>query len=219
VADYRAERGQVDYSVVPRADDRCARAVRPVDWELLPDDCWAELVVDGYLAARALADLIPPDAHSQLQAGFPADFLPQFPVGSQGTQMQVVPVARNLPDDPWSQSQVFPGGPALPSDGTPRYWLDADSALHASLKVHQDARPVLAAVWQKVQVAEAGFSWQRLAGLQLPRGAQSRGQRSKLSPRERFRALEPQQLSHSPVPMRSVVELLELSLSPPAARW
>jgi hypothetical protein len=62
-ADYWAEWVQVDYSVVPRADDRCARAVRPVDWELLPDDCWAELVVDGYSAAQALADLIPPDAH------------------------------------------------------------------------------------------------------------------------------------------------------------
>jgi hypothetical protein len=211
VADHWAEWVQVDYSVVPRADDRCARAVRPVDWELLPDDCWAELVVDGYLAAPALADLIPPDAHSQLQAG--------FPVGSQGTQMQAVRVARNLPDDRWSESQVFPVAPALPSDGTPRYWLDADSAPHASLTVVLDVRPVLAAVWQKALVAEAAFSWQRLAGSQLPRGAQSRGQRSKLSPRERFRALEPQQRSHSPVPMRSVVDLLELSLSPPAARW
>ena len=219
MADYRAEWVQVDYSVVPRADDRCAPAVRPVDWELLPDDCWAELVVDGYSAAQALADLIPPDAHSQLQAGFPADFLAEFPVGSQGTQMQVVPVARNLPDDRWSESQVFPAAPALPSDGTPRYWLDADSALHASLTVVQDVRPVLAAVWQKALVAEAAFSWQRLAGSQLPLGAQLRGQRSKLSPQERFRALEPQQLCHSPVPMRSVVDLLELSLSLPAAHW
>jgi hypothetical protein len=219
LADCWAEWVQVDYSVEPRADGRCARAVRPVDWELLPDDCWAELVADGYSAAPVLADLIPPDAHSQLQAGFPADFLAEFPVGSQGTQMQVVPVARNLPDDRWSESQVFPAAPALPSCGTPRYWLDADSALHASLTVVQDVLPVLAAVWQKALVAEAVFSWQRPAGSQLPRGAQSRGQQSKLSPRERFRASERQQRSHSPVPMRSVVDLLELSLWPLAARW
>jgi hypothetical protein len=219
VADYWADWVQVDYSVVPRADDRCARAVRPVDWELLPADCWAELVVDGYSAALALADLVPPDARSQLPADFPADFLAEFPVGSQGTQMQVVPVARNLPDDRWSGSQVFPAVPASPLDGTPRYWLDADSVLHASLTAVLDVPPVLAAVWQKVLVAEAVFSWQRLAGSQLPRGAQSRGLRSTLSTRERFRALEPPPLSHSPVPMRSVVDLLELSLSPPAARW
>jgi len=129
-----------------------------VDWELLPDDCWAELVADGYSAAPVLADLIPPDAHSQLQAGFPADFLAEFPVGSQGTQMQVVPVARNLRDDRWSESQVFPAAPALPSDETLRYWLDADSALHASLTVVQDVRPVLAAVWQKALGAAAAFS-------------------------------------------------------------
>jgi hypothetical protein len=219
VADYWAEWVQVDYSVVPRADDRCARAVRQVDWELPPDDYWAALVVDGYSAVPALADLVPPDAHSQLPAEFPADFLAEFPVGSLGKQMQVVPVARNLPDDRWSESQAFPAAPALPSDGTPRYWLDAGSALHASLTVVQDVRPVLAAVWQKVLVAEAAFSWQRLAGSQLPRGAQSRAQRLKLSTQERFRALEPQQLSHSPVLMRFVVDLLALSLSPPAARW
>jgi hypothetical protein len=211
VADYWAEWVQVDYSVVPRADDRCARAARQVDWELLPDDYWAELVVDGYSAVPAPADLFPPDAHSQLPE--------EFPVGSLGKQMQVVPVARNLPDDRWSESQAFPAAPALPSDGMPRYWLDADSALHASLTVVQDVRPVLAAVWQKALEAEAAFSWQRLAGSQLPRGAPSRGQRSKTSLQERFRASEPQQLSHSPVPLRSAVDLLELSLSLPAARW
>ena len=211
VADCWAEWVQVDCSVVPQADDRCARVVRQVDWELLPDDYWAELVVDGYSAVPALADLVPPDAHSQLPA--------EFPVGSLGKQMQVVPVARNLLDDRWSESQAFPAAPALPSDGTPRYWLGAGSALHASLTVVQDVRPALAAVWQKALVAEAAFSWQRLAGSQLPRGAQSRAQRSKLSTQERFRALEPPQLSHSPVPMRSVVDLLALSLSLPAARW
>ena len=199
--DFPVESARV-YSVVPPVADSSLD-----DSELLPAG-WQAESARACSAVLALGGLARTDAHSQPE---------QCPDDWPEAWLQVDPVARRLQDGPWSASRVFLQ--ALPSPSDAPLPLEAAFASGCGLAVLQDARPGPAAVSQKVRAAEVEFSWRRLAGSQLPLVAQSRDLRSQLSIPVRFRALEPQQLSHSKAPMRSAARLLEPSPSPRAVRW